>query len=328
MVGPNGSGKTNLLEALYVLSRGKSFRVSDVDLLKYKSEWTRLDSKNNGKTRTIILKNDPNKIKKEYRINDTTKMRLMGREKLPVVLFEPRDMELLTGSPERRRTYVDAMLEQMNFGYSTLLSRYKRALTQRNYLLKQQTPASPDNFFVWNVRLSELGAKIISARRDLVTRLNQKSSELYGHISKTKGRVDIKYIDQFSGVESEQLASKILAQFEVDAVVDAERGFTRTGPHRDDIAIVLNGANAATSASRGETRSLVVMLKLLEADLITSQLGYPPLMLLDDVFGELDLNRRAALADFLKEFQTIITSTDAEMSSSIARDFSVIDLKS
>lgn len=313
VVGQNGAGKTNLLEALYVLCRGKSFRVADAELLNYDAEWFRLDAEVDGHERALTLKKTGGKLEKRLRVDNTTKARLSAREQLRVVLFEPRDMQLLTGSPERRREYLDAILEQLELGYSRTLSHYRRALTQRNTLLKQKQQVPPDHLFVWNVRLSELGAQVIARRRALVATLSAKASETYSNISGTPSEVAVQYQDQFKDVPDERLASALLHALEQKYPQDRERGFTSIGPHRDDVILVLNGAPAAATASRGETRSLVVMLKLLEAQLLDAHHDSHPLMLLDDVFGELDASRRKALAHYLVNYQTVITTTDAEM---------------
>lgn len=312
MVGQNGSGKTNLLEALYVLSRGKSFRVGDAELLRYDAEWFRLDGEVDGRERILTVKKTDNKLEKRLRVDNTTKARLSVREQLRVVLFEPRDMQLLTGAPERRREYLDAILEQLEIGYTRTLSHYRRALSQRNMLLKQPKEAPADHLFVWNVRLSELGAQLVQKRRHLITELTQKASETYSNISGVASEVAIQYESQYAEEPAERLASALLRGLEQKYPQDRQRGYTSIGPHRDDVRLNLNGAAASSSASRGETRSLVVMLKLLEAQLLDAHYETQPLMLLDDVFGELDASRRHALAHYLVNYQTVITTTDAE----------------
>lgn len=313
VVGANGAGKTNLLEALFVLCRGKSFRVADAELLSYDAEWFRLAAEVDEHQRILTVKKANGKLEKRLRTDNTVKARLSAREQLRVVLFEPRDMQLLTGSPERRRDYLDSILEQLEPSYSRTLSHYRRALTQRNTLLKQSRQTPADHLFVWNVRLSELGAQLISKRRGLVRALSEKASETYSNISGTASQIEVCYEEQFAAVPDERLASAALQALEQKYAQDRERGFTSVGPHRDDVTLVLNGAPAQATASRGETRSLVVMLKLLEAQLLDAHYDSHPLMLLDDVFGELDASRRHALAHYLVNYQTIITTTDAEM---------------
>lgn len=312
VIGPNGSGKTNLLEALYVLARGKSFRVADAELLQHNADWLRVEAKVDDRYRVLTLKKAGPKVEKRLQVDSVTKTRLSASALASVVLFEPRDMQLLTGSPERRREYLDSVLEQLEAGYARLTTQYRRALAQRNALLKQSHHLPADHLFVWNVRLSELGAQIVSRRRELVQQLQVRASAVYSDISGQKSEVEVQYVTSVQASETAAVASALLHQLEGHIARDRERGFTSVGPHRDDLHLVLNGAPASTSASRGETRSLVVMLKLLEAELLQQRQQQAPLILLDDVFGELDARRRHALATRLHDYQVIITATDAE----------------
>lgn len=323
VIGQNGSGKTNLLEALYVLSRGKSFRVSDADLLRYEADWFRLDGEVDGRERILTVKKQEGKLEKRLRVDNTVKARLSAREQLRVVLFEPRDMQLLTGSPERRRDYLDSMLEQLELGYQRTLNHYRRALSQRNTLLKQPRQVPADHLFVWNVRLSELGAQLIMKRRQLITALTEDASGTYSDISGAKSAVTVEYESPYVATSEERLASTLLHALEQKYPQDRERGYTSVGPHRDDMSLTLNAAPASSSASRGETRSLVVMLKLLEAKQLDSRYDTPPLMLLDDVFGELDTARRRALAGYFTDHQVVITATDAEAVEIAAKQISL-----
>jgi DNA replication and repair protein RecF len=312
IVGPNGSGKTNLLEALYTLARGKSFRVPVAELLQYDAEWFRIEAEVGEQQRAMTVRKVGDKLEKRLGVDGTTKARLNAREQLRAVLFEPRDMQLLTGSPERRRDYIDAMLEQLELGYTRTLTHYRRALAQRNSLLKQSRQAPADQLFVWNVRLSELGALLVTKRRTIVAALQRQAGELYSEISGQKSVVELRYRSQVEDIDDAHLGSALLHALEKKYAQDRMRGFTSVGPHRDDLSIVLNNVPADISASRGETRTLVLMLKLLEAQLLAAHHEGRPLMLLDDVFGELDVQRRHALATHLRDYQVVITTTDAE----------------
>jgi DNA replication and repair protein RecF len=328
VVGPNGSGKTNLLESLYVNCLGRSFRVQDEDLLQYNKEWMRVDAVLNDEvTRELILrKTSPTRIKKELKVNDARK-RFTAATRYPVVLFEPRDMQLLTGPPEHRRAFLDDILVYLDASYERILTQYRRALGQRNRLLKDMriSKVPLDHLFVWNVRLSELGAQIMSSRIRLVETLNSLSDVLYSELSNHSSRVRIIYESRMP-LDTVTLASSFLHQLEASIEKDRDRGFTSTGPHRDDISIQLNDSPAQLSASRGETRTLVVMLKIMESQLLFKHLQQYPLLLLDDIFGELDIERRQMLAQYLRENQTIITATDADTIDTSSLQYAVIPL--
>jgi DNA replication and repair protein RecF len=308
VVGPNASGKTNLLEALLVMALGSSFRVRDVDLISFDQKWARLDSIVDGYERTIKLTSEP-KPEKTYALTGRLIKRLSLKDSLPVVLFEPNDLTLLTGQPERRRNYLDDLLTQLVIDYGTTLRSYKRALSQRNRLLKAPHMDS-GQLFPWNVRLSELGATIVRARANIVVSINQKITELYRELSRNKTKVSVKYL---ASSQPEEYESHMLHQLEIRLANDHMLGFTSFGPHREDFEILFDGHKGEETASRGETRTFVLALKLIELELLKEKRDKLPLLLLDDVFSELDGARRQALTERLKQYQTLITTTDADI---------------
>ncbi|HEV2412518.1 MAG TPA: DNA replication/repair protein RecF [Candidatus Saccharimonadales bacterium] len=323
VVGPNGSGKTNLLEALYVTSYGSSFRVQDSNLIHHDADWLHLATNDEQAVeRSLRIRRDPQKetTTKEFRINDVSK-RLNVNTRIPVVLFEPRDMQLLTGSPDQRRLFLDVLLTQLSPTYERILTRYKRSLAQRNRLLKDiyDHIAPQDQLFVWNVRLSELGAHIMNERQDLIDRVNKLASDAYSQLSHKASKVQLHHQTAVKG-DVVTLASAFLHQLETNLSKDQERGFTSVGPHRDDFTIDLDGSPAHFNASRGELRTLVVMLKIVEATLLYEVSSRPPLLLLDDVFGELDATRRKALSHHLTPWQTIITTPESGIEGSIPKN--------
>jgi DNA replication and repair protein RecF len=228
---------------------------------------------------------------------------------VPAVLFEPNYLQLMTRGPEQRRDYFDDLLERSVPAYKTLLNSYKRTLAQRNTLLKHGRRQAAQQLFVWNIRLSEQGSQIALARHELVGDINRGLSKSYSSITSKKAKVKIEYDNQFP---VDNYASRLLHKLESTVDADFERGFTAYGPHREDFILHLNGQPAAQSASRGETRSLLLALKIFELGLIEKVRGQKPIFLLDDVFSELDGSRRRALVESLKDHQTIITTTDAE----------------
>lgn len=308
IVGPNASGKTNLLEALLVVARGNSYRVKDVDLIEHNQPWARLDALVDGGDRTVKIVCEPIPSK-TYEIDGRSFKRLSLDRTLPVVLFEPNHLNLLTGSPEKRREYLDELLSQTVAGYAVLIRSYRRALAQRNRLLKSGRVRSQE-LFPWDVRLSELGARIVRAREALVQAMNAKVAGLYGDLSKSETLVAMSYQ---TGVGSEQYESTMLRQLELRRDDDVLRGYTTFGPHRDDFIVYFNGTPAEEVASRGETRTFVLGLKILELQLLEEKRDQTPLLLLDDVFSELDGARRQALTQHLQPYQTCITTTDADV---------------
>jgi len=324
IVGPNGSGKTNLLEAILVLARGNSYRVDDTDLLQFDKDWFRLDAhlEPEDVARTMKFTTLPRPTKK-YEINTKQYQRLTPSHTLPVVLFEPNHLLLLHSSPDLRRTYLDDILEQIQPGFAAYRRNYRRVLSQRNALLKRPHKPSTQELFPWNLRLSELGAVIARARNELCERLNMTFAGIYTDISQSETTVDIVYIPKFP-IESYE--SHLLAKLESHLPEDIQRGFTSYGPHREDFIVSFNEHIASESASRGETRTALLALKIIELQLIEEVREQTPLLLLDDVFSELDGARRRALTNFLQRYQTFLTTTDADVVVKHFTDSTIIPL--
>jgi len=311
IVGPNGSGKTNLLEAVLVVARGASYRVNDAELLQFGTSWLRLDAHvhPSDSVRTMKLVTEPRQAK-SYELDGKTYQRLNSQHLLPVVLFEPNHLQLLHGAPELRRTYLDDTLEQTIPGYVSYRRNYRRLLAQRNALLKRAVAPSVQELFPWNLRLSELGATIARARMALCETLNEQLGATYEHISESTTKVTIAYHPKFA---IDQYETLLLQKLESHAYEDALRGFTAYGPHREDFVVSFDGRVADEFASRGETRTAILALKIIELQLVEMAHGQIPILLLDDVFSELDNSRRAALVTRLRDRQTFITTTDADI---------------
>lgn len=311
IVGPNGSGKTNLLEAILVAARGSSYRVADADLLQFDAEWFRLDAHTEpgDHLRTVKLVTVP-RLAKTYELAGKTYQRLSLQHTVPVVLFEPNHLQLLHGAPELRRNYLDDILEQVRPGFTSFRRNYRRILAQRNALLKRPKRPTAQELFPWDLRLSELGAVIARSRAELCDQLAAALGDTYSRISESATAVTIGYLSKFP-IESYE--SHLLAKLESHLPEDSLRGFTAYGPHREDFLINFDGRAADEYASRGETRTAILALKIIELQLLETARSQTPLLLLDDVFSELDGKRRRALTDFLQPYQTFLTTTDADV---------------
>lgn len=311
IVGPNASGKTNLLESILVLCSGSSYRVKDVDLVSFEQPWARLDASISEGSRRVTIERVNDSSKKKFVINGAPLQRLSLQKKIPVVVFEPDHLRMLQGGPERRRDYLDTLLEQTVSGYSKVRRDYKRALAQRNSLLKQlSSQADSTQLFAWNVRLSELGGTMVTLRSRLIDRLNKQIAELYAELSHSQVPVRLEYV---ADANIQNYSSEVLDLLSKNINKDIARGFTGNGPHRHDMTVILKNHSASVTASRGESRTLLLALKLLELKLIEDIRDTKPILLLDDVFSELDGARRKALTKHLQNYQTFITTTDADI---------------
>lgn len=311
IVGPNASGKTNLLEAILVLARGNSYRARDIDLIHFGADWARIDADlADGKRVAKMQLAGPEKAAKTFEIDGQVLIRLTAPRMLPVVLFEPNHLQLLSGSPEARRQFLDDLLEQTVPSFGATRRHYKRVLAQRNALLKKNPRGLREQVFVWNIRLSELGGQIVRERSRLVARFAEQACALYETLAQKQFDIALRYQTQFAAGHYE---TALLHKLEASLDLDVLRGFTAHGPHRDDLITEIDGHAVQEAASRGETRTLVLALKILELQLLEEIRGTRPLLLLDDVFSELDGKRRHALTEFLKDHQVFITTTDADL---------------
>lgn len=304
IIGRNGCGKTSILEAIYEALQGKSFRAVDREILRRGDEFYRVELEyTDGRKVVVVYDGD----KKEFLVEDKKTRRLPKKAKYPIVLFEPDDLNLVGSSPVSRRNYFDRVFGQLSEQYNIALNRYNKALKQRNELLKRED-LSQGELFSWDILLTKYGAELKSVREKQVERVNQQLTEVYRSIAKNSDEVELRYESEV-GDENEFLA-ELGKCFERDHVL----GHTSFGVHRDNYEFVFNASKADGSASRGEVRSIVIALKFIEAGMIVETLGKPPVVLLDDVFSELDTTRQECLVENFHDNQIILTSVgDGEL---------------
>ena len=308
--GKNGSGKTSLLEAVYIALRGTSFRATDGEIAREEAAWYRVElTDDNHQTRIITFDNRTDKKQKQFTIDDKVNKVLLARFRYPVVLFQPDDTRLINGSPSRRRKYLDQVIAQYDTQYASTIRRYERVLAQRNKLLKQPS-MTRDQLFAWDVILSNIGARIIEARVDYIARVNKQLEMYYQKIAKNTATIYIEYDNR-----SETTAQSLIDSLHRHAERDIQLGSTSAGPHRHDYSIMLSSKPAASTASRGEIRTIILALKYIEVDTLFEYTGEHPVILLDDVFGELDEQRQKQLLTALTDSQVIITSTEEHAAS-------------
>ncbi|HEY2004283.1 MAG TPA: DNA replication/repair protein RecF [Candidatus Saccharimonadia bacterium] len=315
VVGPNASGKTNLLESLYVLASTKSFRAKDRDLVRHGQDHFRVVARADEVEYALGLSTASGGVEKKV-THDGVKQTLSGHVGLiQVTLFEPTDLELVSGPPEGRRKYLDFILCQTDRAYLKILQQYKRVLRQRNALLDgfamEQIKAQ---IFAWDVKLAELAVEIYERRMRLLAELNLAVPRAYGEIAGHEVEVELKYEPSVNGNYEEEFLDELTRNFTRDLAA----GFTTIGPHREDFKMRFKNSDIMAVASRGEVRTLVLAMKLAELNYAERVSGVRPVLLLDDVFSELDRDRRSFLLGRLRDHQTIITTTDAD---AIAREF-------
>ncbi len=321
VIGPNATGKTNLLEALYVLAQTKSFRARDADLIRHDQDFFRIEAGHADGAISLIYQ--PTAKPAKRLLYDQTKRPLVRHlGTLPVVLFEPGDLLLINGSPSLRRRYLDSILCQTDPIYLRALTDYGRVLRQRNSLLENFNIASvKDQIFAWDVNLTNLAAELYDRRQRFITYLNGVVGQSYDDIAGEAADLALEYLPSITVAN---YAEDFMTALVSNLTRDLAAGFTTIGPHREDFRVRFKNNDMMAIASRGEVRSAVLALKLAELGYLEERLAKPPLLLLDDVFSELDVSRRHYLTQKLPGYQTLITTTDADIAREIAQDHAII----
>jgi DNA replication and repair protein RecF len=311
--GPNAVGKTNLLESVYFASLFKSFR-DDAEYIFMKgasSAEIRMEIERLGEIHTLeIFMEMRERIFANFKIDGVKRKRKEAQGYVSVVIFEPTDVDLFTQTPEARRKYLNMVLSQKNPEYLDNLTQYKRILTQKNKLLTDVRAgnAQPDGLISWNEQLIDYGSRIIEDRKKFINFLNQNISEVYTNISKFHRTVEVTY-ETLPGETYEEIQAEFRAALERLAPRELAAATSLVGPHRDDFGLQSEGLYLVSFSSRGEQRSQVLALKILELEYLTKE-GDTPILLLDDVLSELDDTRRTFLLKYLQgKFQTFITTT-------------------
>lgn len=324
IVGPNGVGKTNIIEAIWFLSNGRSWRSRDEgELIFWDQDFARISAKlsDNHQAIEIFLSNGQLQ-NKQLKVDGVKRRFLELLGVMPAVLFTPESIQLIDGAPSLRRKFLDIVLSQINRQYALALLEYSKVLQERNKLLFhiKMGKSKPDELEFWDEKLVATGSAIMLKREELVKFFNQHISANYHHISGEDEELRIRY---HPSVEREKFGEILIALQEREI----EQTASTHGPHRDDFRLYLGDRDLATFGSRGEYRSAILALKMTELKFIESKIGEQPLLLLDDIFSELDSTRRHHLAKIVSGVQTIITTTDLDhIEESLRKKAKIIEL--
>ena len=320
--GLNAQGKTNILEALFFLSCGKSHRTNrDINLLRESTEelYVRVKAQyGNGIEIEIQLTYNGSTRKKELSINGSRQQsigELFGR--LQLVFFSPEDLAMIKEGPAGRRRQADISLSQIKPSFYHDLSKYCKILMQKNILLKEvkKREKFTGTLDIWSEKLAEYGAKVICKRREYIEEIAEIAKKKHMVISDGKENLSIGY-ECFTGKEESfderEIKEKLFTKYMENRDKEIFCGTTFIGPHRDDIIFLINDREAKAFASQGQQRSAVISFKMAQLELIKNVTGERPVLILDDVFSELDEERRNYLYNNLKDMQTFITGTEKD----------------
>jgi DNA replication and repair protein RecF len=321
ILGENAQGKTNVMESIFVLSMAKSHRTSnDKELIKWDCEYAKLSGiveKNRGPVTLDLVISTKGKKAKYNHIEQKKLSQYIGS--INTVMFAPEDLNLVKGSPQVRRKFIDMEIGQVSPVYMHDLSRYQKILQQRNQYLKQlQTKKQTDLSLldVLTLQLSEMAAKILKKRFEFLHLLQQWAEPIHKGISRDLETLKIEYKNSIDVSEDADLSKMLEAyQQKFDKIKSREidRGVTLAGPHRDDLLFYVNEKDVQTFGSQGQQRTTALSLKLAEIELIHQEVGEYPILLLDDVLSELDDFRQSHLLNTIQgKVQTFVTTTSIE----------------
>ena len=338
LLGENAQGKTNLLEAAFLLATGRSERAdSDADFIAWA---VRGDSQPVARVAGTAQRRDAEVsvevavagregargglvASKRFKLNGVPRRASDVIGAITAVLFTTDDMELVKGSPSGRRRYLDVMLSQVDRPYLRALQRYTKVVTQRNALLKrvQEGASRRDELTYWDEELARDGATLLVTRARAVAELAQSAAEVHGRLSGERERFALAYAPRFSdawppprlaAADAADVATALLDRLQQTHPRDVAAGVTLIGPHRDDLGMTLGGEPASAFASRGQQRTAALALRLAEARLLQERGGERPILLLDDVLSELDESRRESVLAAIEADQVLITSADGD----------------
>ncbi len=340
ILGENAQGKSNLLEAVFLLATTRSARAQadgeliNWDTLDQPQPFARLDAQVECSDSPFQLElivaarppgRDPNRIpaSKRLRVNGIARRLTDGVGQLMAVLFTTDDIELVTGAPAGRRRFLDVMLSQLDRSYARSLSQYNKVAAQRNALLRriQDGDAKPGELSYWDGELAGAGAVLVGQRALAVEALASRSRDAHERLSAGSEQLEIAYEPRLDGWDAtrasnagaDEIVEALRDKLERVRARDIAAGATLSGPHRDDVSLMLDGVAAASFASRGQQRTAALALRLAEARYMGERRGDLPVVLLDDVLSELDEGRRRAVLESLGEWdQILITSADGD----------------
>jgi DNA replication and repair protein RecF len=303
IIGDNGHGKTNFLEAIYYLEILRSMRdARDQDLTRFDSSGFHLSARaHSPDSHELAVGFDRATKKKKVTVDGLVPRRLSDAlGSLPSVMFSPRDLDMIIGAPSERRRYLDLLLSLTDRRYLNALQHYRANLVRRNAALRNATRrgANDAEVSVWEPALAEHGSLLIETRAKWVSDWNAEFTRLAQSIGE-KEKARMRYVSPFA--ESEARHDVLLAAFEEKRGLDMRRGITHVGPHRDDLELTLDGRDIRLFGSAGQQRTAAIALRMLEAATLRDHAGAEPVLLLDDPFAELDVHRASRILLMLED---------------------------
>ncbi len=321
IIGENAQGKTNLMEAIYVLAFTRSYRTPrERECILWGEEFSRIKGTLHKRERTFPLEIILSKKGKKAKINHLEQQRLSDYiGSMNVVMFAPEDLTLVKGPPQVRRRFIDMELGQMQPSYIYHLSQYQKLLKQRNHLLKKLQRNQKTDPILLDVLTEQLithAATILERRFAFIEKLNASAQPIHQDISRGIEQLQLNYqatIDISEDASLEDITRQFEKEFGHMKEKEIDRGTTLIGPHRDDLHFYINDRDVQVYGSQGQQRTTALSVKLAEIELIKQEIGEYPILLLDDVLSELDDYRQSLLLSTIQgKVQTFVTTTSVD----------------
>ena len=318
LLGDNAQGKTNLLEVICFLLQGRSFRtLHEKDIINFESQNAKLKAQIQAYGQNFYIDINLSKTKsKEIKVNNTSSSKPELTSNFGVIIFTPDQLSVIKGSPKERRKFLDMELCGFYPQYKYYLTNYQKVLIQRNNLLKElreKKSSEADLLELWDTQLFSYGAKIIMARMQVLKKLIPVAQKIHNLITSDKEKLTVRYMSSLN-LSRDLREELIYEQFRELTLknrnLELFRGQTMLGPHRDDLGFLINNKNITDFGSQGQQRTIILTLKFALVELWSNELNDVPILLLDDVFFELDSNRQKYILDLIKrDVQVFITTT-------------------
>ena len=311
--GNNAAGKTNILESIYMSAITKSYRTGkESEVINFNESYTNIfvdyvDKLDRKSKIQLYIDQDSKKKIKEDDIDIKKASEIIG--KYNIVIFSPESLDIIKGSPKNRRKFIDMLLSQLSKNYLVKLQEYNKILTIKNSLLKEESSKIDNNYLdILDEKIAEYIKYICEERKNLIEKINIYAKKIQSDLTNGKETIEIKYISDFINLDIQEIYN-ILKK---NRFIDMLKKTSNKGIQRDDIEVYINDLEVKTYGSQGQNRTALLTLKLSELEILKDEKEEVPILLLDDVLSELDNNRIEYLLDYIKNYQTIITTTEID----------------
>lgn len=312
--GNNAAGKTNILESIYMSAITKSYRTGrESEVINFNESYTNIfvdyvDKLDRKSKIQLYIDQDSKKKIKEDDIDIKRASEIIG--KYNIVIFSPESLDIVKGSPKNRRKFIDMLLSQLSKKYLVKLQEYNKILAIKNSLLKEESSKIDNNYIdILDEKIAEYIKYISEERKKLIEKINVYAKKIQSDLTNSKEEIEIKYISDFIDLDKQDIYNILKKHRYIDTLKKS----SSKGIQRDDIEVYINDLEVKTYGSQGQNRTALLTLKLSELEILKDEKEEIPILLLDDVLSELDNNRIEYLLEYIKNYQTIITTTEIDI---------------